>query len=165
MDRLIRWMRHAAWADLLELVLVAMFAVGLAHWTWLAATPRVAGAPTALADVADAPRGALVARHLFGAARAEGAAAGSASVATGFTLLGVFSGREPGAGRAILGRQGSRPVSVAVGEEIAEGVELQEVHPDHVIILRGGVLERVELERLTPRAAPQPAPASAPVRK
>ena len=41
--------------------------------------------------------------------------------------------------------QGSRPALVAAGEPIADGVELQEVHADHVIVLRQGMPERIEL--------------------
>jgi type II secretory pathway component PulC len=68
-------------------------------------------------------------------------------------VLGVFSGKKPGEGRVIIARQGSRPVTVAAGESIADGLTLHEVHPDHVIVLRNGVPERVDLERRVSRAA------------
>jgi hypothetical protein len=77
----------------------------------------------------------------------------------------VFSSSEPGAGRAILGMQGSRPAVVAVGEPITDGVELREVHADHVIVLREGMPERIELERGRSRASPPPAPSRAPATK
>jgi hypothetical protein len=60
--------------------------------------------------------------------------------------------------------QGSRPVHVAVGEPIADGVELHEVHADHVIVLRQGIAERLELERRASRASP-PAAVRAPAPK
>jgi hypothetical protein len=148
-----QWIKHEAGIDLLELALVAALGVGLAHVTWLALAPRVAGAPNVVAQSAQPQPGAAAARHVFGAS-------GSASTtkrmvtATGIVLLGVLSSPEPGAGRAILGVQGSRPALVAAGEAIADGIELHEVHADHVIVLRQGVPERVELQRGMPRAAP-----------
>jgi type II secretory pathway component PulC len=79
-------------------------------------------------------------------------------------LLGILS--EPDTrGRAILSGAGSRPATIAAGEQIADGIVLQEVHPDHVIILRQGVRERIDLERSSQRAAPSPAPARVPGRR
>ena len=141
-------MKYEAWIDLLELVLVAALGIGLAHVTLLTFSPRTAGAPSALAQVAQPQTGAAAARHLFGVP--SGASTEKrVATATGLVLLGVFSSPEPGMRRAIVGIQGSRPVHVAVGEAIADGVELHEVHADHVIVLRQGVPERLELQRRT----------------
>lgn len=157
------WMKYEAGIDLLELVLVAALGVGLAHWTWLAMAPRTAGAPSAIAQSAQPQPGAAAARQVFGAPGAASTAKRAAS-ATGLVLLGVLSAREPGAGRAIIAIQGSRPALVAAGEPIADGVELQEVHADHVIVLRQGVAERIDLERRS-RSSPPPAALPAPARK
>ena len=157
-----RWMKHEAWTDLLELLLVAALGVGLAHVTWLAWAPRTAAAPSALGE--SAPQaGAVAARQLFGAA-GSASSAKPVVTATGLVLLGVFSMPEPGAGRAILRAQGSRPALVAVGEAIADGVQLHEVHADHVVVLRQGVAERIDLERRS-RSSPPPAPVRAPAPK
>lgn len=157
-------MKYEAWIDLLELVLVAALGVGLANVTWLTLAPRTAGAPGALAQSAQPPPGTAAGRNIFGVSRSDPAAK-PAGTATGLVLLGVFSSSEPRAGRAILGMQGSRPVLVAAGEAIAEGVELHEVHADHVIVLRQGMPERIELERGRSRASPPPAPSRAPATK
>ena len=106
-----------------------------------------------------------VAGGLFGAAGGGEAKSSGATLATGFTLLGVFSGPTPTAGRAILAVEGGRPAFVAAGEPVAEGILLQEVHPDHVVVLRQGVPERIELERRKAQAAPQPQPKPAPARR
>jgi len=143
-------MKNEAWIDLLELVLVAALGVGLAQVTWLAMAPRAAGAPGALAQSAQPPPGAAAARYIFGAPRSDSTA--KRADTAGLVLLGVFSSPEPGAGRAILRMQGSRPAVVAAGEPIADGVELHEVHADHVIVLRQGMPERIELERGSSRA-------------
>jgi type II secretory pathway component PulC len=147
----------------LEMALVAALAISLAHWTWAAATPRALAASALAEQQAAQPTGPVARRHLFGAAQ-EGAQP-VADAGGGLALLGVFSERRPDAGRAILARQGSRPMSVVAGESIGEGLVLHEVHPDHVIILRAGVPERIELERRTVQAAPQPPVARTPVRQ
>ncbi len=144
-------MKYEAWIDLLELVLVAALGIGLANVTWLTLAPRTAGSPSALALSAPPAQGAAAARHIFGAPRSDSTAK-RADTATGLVLLGVFSSPEPGAGRAILGMQGSRPLLVTAGEPIADGVELREVHADHVIVLRQGMPERIELQRGGSRA-------------
>lgn len=155
------WIKHEAGIDLLELALVAALGFGLAHVTWLAMAPRTAGALSAVAHSAQPQPGAAAARQVFGTPSGESK---RAVTATGLVLLGVLSSPEPGAGRAILGMQGSRPALVAAGEPIADGIELHEVHADHVIVLRQGMPERIELERRS-RSSPPPAPVRAPVPK
>jgi general secretion pathway protein C len=99
-----------------------------------------------------------VKRHLFGSAH-EGAAPGApVASAARLTLKGVVSHAAPAAGGAILAAEGGKPQMVISGEDIAAGAVLREVHPDHVIILRNGVLERIDLERAAPRASQPPAP-------
>jgi type II secretory pathway component PulC len=157
MNRLTYWIVHEAWIVALELALVAALAASLAYWTWVALSPKTMASTVhssePVADRTEPVRN----RNLFGVAQAGGAASARRASA-GITLLGVFSGRRPGEGRAIFARQGSRATTVATGESITDGVLLQEVHPDHVIVLRDGVPERVELER---RAVRQAAPAAA----
>lgn len=150
---MIRWIRHDAWIDLLELALVAALGVGLAYWTWLVIAPRAVAAPGALAEAAAVQPAAQAGRDLFGASRPAQRSVAPAS--GGLVLLGVLSGPDAH-GRAILAGQGSRPVSVAAGEEVSDGVVLKEVHPDHVIISREGTPERIELQRGGERAAPPP---------
>jgi len=148
---LIRWIWHDAWIDLLELLLVAALGIGLAYWTWLVLAPRAVAAPGSLADAAAVQPAAQAGRELFGTSRPTQRAVAPAS--GGMVLLGVLS--EPDShGRAILAGQGSRPVSVAVGEEVSDGIVLREVHPDYIIISRQGTPERIELERGGARAAP-----------
>src|SRR5688500_17528597 len=138
------WIKHEAGIDLLELALVAALGVGLAHVTWLVLAPRMAGAPNVVAQSAQPQPGAFAARQVFGA---SGSASTTKRVvpATGLVLLGVLSSPEPGAGRAIVGVQGSRPALVAAGEQIADGIVLYDVHGDLVSVRGQGVEEWVEL--------------------
>lgn len=151
MDRLKQWILHEAGIAMLEVALVAGLAVSFAYWTWVAVSPRVAAATAFPAQAEPQSRGPIVKRHLFGVAL-EDAATQTKGAATGLSLLGVFARGNPGAGRAIVAPQGAKPAIVAAGEAIADGLVLLEVHPDHVIVLRNGVPERVDLERVTTRA-------------
>jgi type II secretory pathway component PulC len=152
MNRLTYWILHEAWIVALELALVAALAVSLAYWTWVAFSPAAMAAPSS-ANAPAADRAEQVAnRNLFGVASA-GPASAPRGAGAGLTIIGVFSGKRPGEGRAIIARQGSRPATVATGESIADGLALHEVHPDHVIVLRNGVPERVDLERRVSSAA------------
>jgi len=77
--------------------------------------------------------------------------------------VGVFAAHAPPSGSALMARGGDRPVLVRAGEEIAPGIVLNEVHADHVIVLRGAALERIDLERrgaggVPAQAAGAPAP-------
>jgi type II secretory pathway component PulC len=157
--RLIRWLRHDAWSDLLELALVAALGAGLAYGTSLAIAPRAIAAPGALAEATQAQSGAQAERELFGVARAGSAA--PARVMSNLVLLGVLSGPDS-RGRAILAGVGNRPAIVSAGEAVGDGIVLQEVHPDHVVIVRHGVPERIALERSGPQASPPSAPVRPP---
>ena len=164
MNRLTHWILHEAWIVALELALVAALAISLAYWTWVAITPATVAAPMLPAgQVSDRPE-QLAGRDLFGIATA-GVAPGPRSAGAGLKVLGIFSGRQPGAGRVILARQGGRPTTISVGEPIADGVTLHEVHPDHVIVLRNGVPERIDLERRVSQVATPAAAAPAQERK
>lgn len=164
MNRLTHWILHEAWIVALELALVAALAISLANWTWVAISPATVATPMLSAgQVSDRP-GQLASRDLFGVASA-GVATGPRSAATGLKVLGVFSGQQPGAGRAIFARQGGRPTTVSAGESIGDGVTLHEVHPDHVIILRNGVPERIDLERRVTQLVAPAAAAPDQVRK
>jgi type II secretory pathway component PulC len=152
MNRLTHWILHEAWIVMLELALVAALAVSLAYWTWVAIAPASVGVPSSAAAPATDRAEQVAHRNLFGVVSSAPAAAPRAASA-GLTVLGIFSGKRSGEGRAIIARQGGRPVTVATGESISDGLSLQEVHPDHVIVLRNGVPERLDLERRVTRAA------------
>lgn len=47
----------------------------------------------------------------------------------------------------MLALDGAKPVLVAVGDEVAAGIVVREVHPDYVLVTRDGAPERVNLER------------------
>lgn len=148
MQKLNDWILTEGWVLLLESALVAALAVALAHWTWVALTPRAVSVSSLPAEVENYRPGAIAQRHLFGESRAGMAGAeGIPGSTLRLKILGVFSRRDPGAGRAILSLEAGKPAMVTAGEAIAAGVVLHEVHPDHVLVRRAGVIERVDLDR------------------
>jgi general secretion pathway protein C len=109
----------------------------LAYWTWAWLSPQAEfSLPPALA-----PAGRVEsASGLFGRVQRD-------TVSTGSTigLIGVIAASGGGSGYAIM-RFAQQPVRpTREGEEIAPGVRLSEVHPDHVIIERSGVFETIAL--------------------
>jgi general secretion pathway protein C len=128
---------------LLVVALVLVLAWQLAHWTWIFATPaQRAAAPATSGDVDLA----AVAR-LFGAS-APGSATTSGS---GLKLKGVIAPTPGVQASAIFSPGAGKDLAVYIEGEVQPGVKLVEVDPDHVVIARGGVRERIDLEQ--PRAA------------
>jgi general secretion pathway protein C len=139
------------------LAAVALAGWVLAYWTWTALAPAASAARDATASL---PGTAEAAGSLFGAP-ARAVAAPSANAAR---LVGVAaaSGGQPG--YALLQFDGRPAVSVREGREVAPGVLLAEVWPDHVVLNRGGAREELALpKKSAASAAPAPtAPVMAP---
>lgn len=146
--RLKNWLRRGGWLPLLELLLIAALGISLAHWTWIALTPRAIGA-SALAGQLEAQRSApMLKRNLFGVAQ-EGKASPvvDASPTSRIKLLGVMARDIMGGGRAIFALETGKPKTVEAGSQIVPGLVLREVHPDYVLVARNGALERMKLDR------------------
>src|SRR5262245_59833442 len=83
-------------------------------------------------------------------------------------LRGVLAGGGTGTGYAIL-NAGSRDEAMRIGGEIVPGVTLEAVHASHIVVRRGGVMERVNLEERTSAQAaaarPRYAQATPPARR
>jgi general secretion pathway protein C len=132
--RLKNWLVGGGVFLLLELALAAAAAALLAHWTWLALTPRAIGASTLQSQVSTKPT--TVKPHLFGASGVAETASGSK-----LKLVGLAA-----PSHAVFSLDG-KARSASVGESIANGFVLREVHADHVVVSNNGTLERVKLER------------------
>jgi general secretion pathway protein C len=121
--------------------LVLALAWQLAYWTWTFLAPP--STPPALPR-AEAGVDLAAAARLFGGAAS--ATPGAAVSASGLRLKGVVAPTPGVAASAIFSTGGARDLSVFVGGEIQPGLKLSEVHPDHVIVSRAGLPERVDLE-------------------
>jgi len=125
---------------LLVVVLVIVLAYQLAHWTWVFATP---------AAVASRPASSEATVDLAAAARIFGGSAASSSGSTrGQTLRlkGVVAPTPGVAASAIFSTGSGKDMSIFVGTDVQPGVKLVEVHPDHVVVARAGLSERIDLE-------------------
>jgi general secretion pathway protein C len=102
--------------------------------------------------------GRIAAARLFGdspggpAPTAGGGAVPPSSLA--LVLAGVFAREDPGAGRAIIGETAATGRLYGVGATLPGGARLTEVHPDRVILERGGQRESLTLPRSTMPAQP-----------
>src|SRR5687767_13035124 len=119
--------RYAARAagGALDLALVGALAVAAAYCTWVWLAPHARAAPPPLAEPRPEAAPSAAARGLFAAAAPQAASAIAVRV------VGVMAPR-----RALFIAADGRPHSAAVGESVG-GVELVEVHSDHVIVSRG----------------------------
>ena len=127
--------------------LVLVLAYQLAYWTWVfLSPPKIAAVAAQRADV-----------DLAAIARMFGAAPPSSVASTsGLRLKGVVAPTPGVAASAIFSAGSGRDIAVYVGREVQPGVKLAEVHPDHVLVSRGGANERIDLEAARSIAAAGP---------
>lgn len=137
------------------LVALALLGLVLAYWSWQWFAPRAE--PRAEPAVAGA--GIASARGLFGEAPRKPSAAAPTGIA--ITLLGVAAASEGRRGYAVVQLEGKDILAVEEGEDVAPGVRLAEVRPDHVILERGGVRETLAW----PKRRATPAPVARKVKK
>ena len=124
----------------LVVALVLVLAWQLAYWTWRFVAPPAAVEARAASGVDLA----AIAR-LFGGAPPSPSQAASRSA---LKLKGVIAPTPGTAASAIFSTGTGRDIAVYVGREVQPGVKLAEVHPDHVMLSRAGVMERVDLEAM-----------------
>lgn len=127
---------QTAAVSLLTLAAVAVFGLVLAYWTWIWFAPRA----EPRAEVTAAETGALASASLaFGRVERNKNTVAPAGIA--IKLLGVASASGGRRGYAVVQLDAKQILAVHEGEDVASGVRLAEVHPDHVILERGGMPE------------------------
>lgn len=131
--------RTGALGNLVLLALVLALAFQLAYWTWVFVSPPKTAVK--VAEQADVDLAAIA--RMFGAAPPAGAGPASSS---GLRLKGVVAPTPGVAASAIFSTGTGRDIAVYLDREVQPGVKLVEVHPDHVIVARAGVQERIDLE-------------------
>jgi general secretion pathway protein C len=161
---------QTALVSLLTLAALGLFGLVLAYWTWVWFAPRV----EPRAEPVAAETGNLAsASRMFG--RVERTQNIAAPTGVAIKLLGVVAASRGRRGYAVLQLDAKQILAVHEGGDIAPGVRLAEVHPDHVILERGGVRETLAwperkgtaspsakaAELVSPRVADSAAPQSA----
>ncbi|WP_271187270.1 type II secretion system protein N [Maricaulis virginensis] len=160
---------------LAELVLLAGLTYIAARLIWLiafgasatdfqqdpaGAGPRFGGAPAYQADLDQLAETDLFADRRAGPVDATPVAATIQETSLDLTLRGIRRGATPETGGAIIQIPGGRQSFFGVGAEVLDGVTLEEVHVDHVLIRRRGIAESLFLrDEDMPRAAGAPAAA------
>ena len=130
--------KQGALGTIVVVALVLVLAYQLAYWTWVFVAPPKVSSPPGEQPAVDL---AAVAR-LFGAAPPGDAP----RAAGGLKLKGVIAPTPGVEGSAIFSTGAARDTAVYLEGEIEPGLKLVEVHPDHVVVSRAGVLGRIDLE-------------------
>lgn len=140
------WMNWPLWGGLLATLLLAKHV-----WVLFAPAEHAVPGTTVAAQSTQA-------EQLFGIANT---ATTSASL-NGIRPIGIFASRK--SGFAVM-MTDTGQVGVGLGGEVVPGIRLVETQPDHVILERNGVKQRVNLSRapaatdgITPVNSPPPSP-------
>ena len=118
-------------------VLFVTLCASLAYWAMQFLKP-----PQRL--VAALPRPAQTAPRLDAAAGLLGGRS-SLAMTSNFQLKGVVVASDPEESVAILAANGKPAKAIRANHEVIPGVTVKEVQRDHVLLLEGGVVKRVEL--------------------
>lgn len=125
----------------------------LAYWTWVFVTPSAPHTPLPNDQLTFAPLSIepMTSAHLFGISEspASSVVATQTLSALGLKLRGVFAG-EGKKGVAAIINVGQKDLAFTLGSEVTSDAILEHVYADYVEIRHHGVLERLNLERVTP---------------
>jgi general secretion pathway protein C len=127
---------QTAVVSLLTFAALALLGLVLAYWTWAWFAPR----PEPRMEAAVGGAGGIAAASLvFG--RVERNQNTAAPTGIAIRLLGVVAASGGRRGNAVVQLDAKQILAVQEGEEVAPGIRLAEVHPDHVVLERGGARE------------------------
>jgi general secretion pathway protein C len=127
---------QTAAVSLVTLAALVLLGWVLAYWTWAWVAPRPE--PRTQPDAAPGVRLGS-AQGLFGTVQRDQNVAAPTGIA--IKLLGVVAAAGGRRGYAVMQLEAHEILAVREGEDIAPGIRLAEVHPDHVILVRNGVRE------------------------
>ncbi|MGB9148632.1 MAG: type II secretion system protein N [Burkholderiales bacterium] len=131
-------------------LLLGLFVWLLAHWSWIFLEylrPQESARPVAPASTLSAQAAADTAinAHLFGRVAVNKPAEDAALSNLNVKLRGVFASEGVLPAFAIV-NTGAKDESVKSGTEIVPGVLLDSVKPNHILVKRNGLLERINLD-------------------
>lgn len=135
--------------SLLTLAALALLGLVLAYWTWAWFAPR---AESRAETAGDEGGGVASASAMFGRVQRNQNTAAPTGIA--IKLLGVVAASGGRRGYAVVQLEAKQILAVHEGEDVAPGIRLAEVHPDHVILERGGIRETLAWPEKRAAAAP-----------
>ena len=122
------------------IIALALLGLVLAYWSLQWLTPRpIPAARVAAMSAATAP----AARQLFGISL-RGPSGGPASTVA-IKLLGIIADSDINHSYALLQISGKETLAAHLGESIAPGIRLAEIHEKKIVLDRDGVLETLSL--------------------
>ncbi|HUW36843.1 MAG TPA: type II secretion system protein N [Rhodocyclaceae bacterium] len=135
----------------------ALFLLGfvLAYWTWVWFAPGAEPRAPEIAAVGAAIGSQIApAGNLFGRLQRDG----NAPTPTGINikLHGVIAATGGNSGYAVLQLDGKQVLAIREGQEIAPGIRLAVVRPDHVILERNGLRETLAWPKKTKQLPASP---------
>lgn len=99
---------------------------------------------------------ALAAAHLFGQLQTSASTASLANAPDtqlNFTLLGILAGSTEAESLALIAKDNADEAPYSIGDDVSQGVSLQAIFPDRVILARNGRLETLRLDKDAPSNA------------
>ena len=132
-------------------MLIALAATLTAHWFWIFAAPSFAEPPSSSIAESLRPVDAIRRANLFGA-NIQVSPPMAAGAPTDLVLRGILADRN--GGMAIIAVDRHQTVAVRAGEDVAPGIRLQRVRPDHVVVEQHGVRRHLEIAPRKPLDAP-----------
>jgi len=145
--RIVKTLRPGSWVILPYLLLLVLLGWQLLHWTQLFFTPpRPQPAETFQSMDGAQLLENVRAANLFGPANSS-VASTSSNTSLDLKLHGVFAAHGKLSAMAIInvGNEGDLPFTK--GDNVLPGVTLEAIEPDHVILRRSGITERLVLEQ------------------
>ena len=127
---------QTALVSVITLTALMLLALVMAWWTWSWLGPRP---EPRVQSNAEPVAGLTVASTLFGSMARQQSTNAATGLAIG--LLGVISATGDRPAYALIQLDANKTVSVRAGSEVAPGIRLSQVFPDHVILERNGVRE------------------------
>lgn len=155
-----RWSLRTAQMASVLLAVILVWLLARTFWLLVPGDDGTNDVPLRAAAVAtSAPTLSISKWHLFGNATNSAAARRDAPATTlNLSLRGTLADADPHSGLAVIANEQGVERAWRVGEEIAPGVTLDEVHADRVVLLHDGTQEVLNLPRDEPSQAVAPIP-------
>lgn len=148
-----RWsLAQTTLVSLVTFVALALLGLVLAYWTWAWLAPRPEPRAQAAQTDGRAVGPTQAANGLFG--NTQRGRNGAARAEIPVKLLGVVAATRGRHGYAVVQLEAREILAVREGEDVAPGIRLAEVHPDHVVLVRNGASESLAWQPKNTPAGP-----------
>lgn len=154
--------RHVRWLiPAVQVLLLIAISIAAAKLVWsLVPTPQSARWRPAPVQVAGSSQETgpkldlILGARLFGVYQPQASNLDSApDTSLNLTLLGIFAGTRKEESRALIGQPNGDEQPYSIGQDVVNGVNLQAIFTDRVVLSRNGQLETLRLDKDKPSAA------------